>query len=91
MPRPQKNAKKGTFPTAETLPLMLRTGRSHTKSDVPIFETTVDNRPRLRYIRLISLVKGVSRDDPETAARAVPAGGLRNPALGRLRATTDRH
>src|SRR5260370_42009351 len=35
----------------------------------------------------ISLVKGVSRDDPETVARAVPAGGLRNPALGRLRAS----
>src|SRR5271166_908395 len=34
-----------------------------------------------------ALMNGVSRDDPETEARAVPAGEARNFAPGRLRAS----
>ena len=65
--------------------------KSNDKRDVSILTTSVDMSSPIQLHSAISLVKGVSRDDPETAARAVPAGGFRNPALGRLRASTGRH
>ena len=48
----------------------------------------IDIRPRFGYMIANLAHRGAfSRDDPEAERDAVPAGGLRNPALGLLRAS----